>query len=153
MSEQTKTHIADYPAIILFWVLFAIILLQFITRYVFNDSVGWTEELARYVLITLTFVGAITCVRKGSHIFLEFLHHALPDVISGKVKITARIISAGFYLFAAYLSIELIERLGYHTMVSLDIPKSILYGLVGICFLSMAVVELYSLITRPIESE
>ena len=49
-------------------VLILIVATQFFTRYVLNNSFGWTEELARYLLIMLGFVGSVTCVRKGSHI-------------------------------------------------------------------------------------
>ena len=62
----------DIPVLIVFAALFIIVALQFFTRYVLNDSMGWTEEIARYFLIILGFVGSVTCVRKKKHIFLEF---------------------------------------------------------------------------------
>ena len=47
----------DWAAFVLFWLLAAIGILQFVTRYFLNDSLAWTEEIARYVLMCLTFVG------------------------------------------------------------------------------------------------
>ena len=41
----------DWPAFLIFWGLTVIVFLQFFTRYVLNDSFGWTEEAARYFLI------------------------------------------------------------------------------------------------------
>jgi len=40
-------------ALAFFWLLGLTVLYQFITRYVFNDSAAWTEEIARYFLIAL----------------------------------------------------------------------------------------------------
>ena len=50
----------DSIVFVLFWGLFGVVFLQFIARYVFNNSPGWTEEIARYLLIAVTFVGSIT---------------------------------------------------------------------------------------------
>ena len=68
----------DIPVLAIFGVLFFIVALQFFTRYVLNDSLGWTEEIARYLLILVGFIGGITAVRKNKHIFLEFMFHYLP---------------------------------------------------------------------------
>ena len=62
----------------IFWALAAFVFLQFFTRYVLNNSLAWTEEIARYLLIALTFIGAAMAVRKGTHIAVEFLYVYLP---------------------------------------------------------------------------
>ena len=37
----------DWLALALFWLMCAVVFLQFFTRYVLNDSFAWTEEIAR----------------------------------------------------------------------------------------------------------
>jgi TRAP-type C4-dicarboxylate transport system permease small subunit len=41
---------------------------QVLTRYLFNFSEYWTEELARYFLIWMTFLGGALAVRRRAHI-------------------------------------------------------------------------------------
>ena len=48
------------------------------TSYVFNDSAGWTEEIARYLLIGTVFVGASVGVMRNNHIQVDFLYRHLP---------------------------------------------------------------------------
>ena len=47
----------DWLAFAIFWVLAIVIFYQFFTRYALNDSAGWTEEIARYLLIATVFIG------------------------------------------------------------------------------------------------
>jgi TRAP-type C4-dicarboxylate transport system permease small subunit len=61
-------------ALAFFWVLGATVLYQFITRYVFNDSAAWTEEIARYELIAVVFIGAAIGVAKNNHIQVDFFY-------------------------------------------------------------------------------
>ena len=48
----------DWAAFALFWVMAAVVFYQVYTRYVLEDSAGWTEEIARYFLVAVVFVGA-----------------------------------------------------------------------------------------------
>ena len=59
-------------ALLFFWALGLTVLYQFITRYVFNDSAAWTEEIARYLLIATVFLGAVIGVAKNNHIQVDF---------------------------------------------------------------------------------
>jgi len=43
--------IEDYVSFVIFWVLGVVVFAQFFSRYVLNDSIAWTEEIARYLLI------------------------------------------------------------------------------------------------------
>ncbi len=52
--------------LVIFWVLAFVVFLQFFTRYVLNNSLGWTEEIARFLLIGVTFIGSVMAVRKNA---------------------------------------------------------------------------------------
>lgn len=60
---------------------------QVFSRYVIQDSVPWTEEVARYLLIYLTFVGAAVAVREHTHLRVDFLVVRLPQVVQRMVGI------------------------------------------------------------------
>src|SRR5262245_41930998 len=68
----------DWISFGFFWLLAATVFLQFFTRYALNDSAGWTEEIARYLLICTVFIGAVVAVRKNNHIHVDFFYRILP---------------------------------------------------------------------------
>ena len=126
----------DIPVLIIFFVLFIIVALQFITRYVLNDSLAWTEEVARYLLIVLAFVGSITCVRKSKHIFLEFFYLYLNAKLVKGIILLVEILITVFFAYFSWLTIGLANETTQR-MVSLDLPKSLVYYVIAIsCFLS-----------------
>ncbi|MBD5770856.1 TRAP transporter small permease [Marinomonas colpomeniae] len=133
---------ADIPVLLIFWLLVVIVFLQFFTRYVLNDSLGWTEEIARYLLILVGFIGSVTVVRKGGHIFLEFFYRFIPSQWTKALVIFSQVSSTFFYSYCAYLSSQVAMRMN-QTLVSVPLPKSIIYWIVCACCVLMT---LYSLI-------
>lgn len=54
---------------------------QVFSRYVFNMSLDWTEEIARFMFIITTLLGSSICVKRMSHINVDlFLVRATPKV-------------------------------------------------------------------------
>ena len=62
--DLSGTIAEGWIALALFWLLGLTVFYQFVTRYVFNDSASWTEEVARYMLIGVVFIGASTMVMR-----------------------------------------------------------------------------------------
>src|SRR5512139_1420801 len=59
-------------------VMTAIIIMQVMLRYVFLYSLSWSEEVARYLMIWVSFLGASLAVRYGFHIGVEFIVARIP---------------------------------------------------------------------------
>ena len=59
--------------------LFLIVVLAVIGRYVFGRSLTWTEEVPRYLLIWISFLGAAACVARREHVGFDVVFNALPE--------------------------------------------------------------------------
>lgn len=55
------------------FVLFA----NVVARYGFNESFAWAEELTRYAIVWMVFIGGSVAARKGIHIGVDLLARAL----------------------------------------------------------------------------
>lgn len=137
LSDQ---RLADAPVLVVFWGLAFVVFLQFFTRYVLNDSLGWTEEIARVLLIVVTFLGAIMAVRKQSHIAVELLYRTLPRPWRRALQLFVDLLSTVFFAALAAWCAQLASNT-FQMLVSLDLPKAWLYWLVAGCFALMAVLQ------------
>ena len=126
-------------------------LLQFLSRYVLNDSVAWTEEIARYLLIAVAYAGSVTALRKGEHIFLEVVYRRVSRASIKPLAALVNLVSVAFHgvltLLAIGLTFEADRR-----MISVDLPKSIVYGFVAIALLASTVVAVRQLVRRSKQS-
>lgn len=131
----------DWIGLVLLWVLGILVFTQFFSRYALNDSVAWTEEAARYLLIILTFIGSAGAVRRGTHIRVEALEMALP---MGPRKVLWAIQDAlrlGFWTFGAWIGVEVAGLMGTMPMDSLDATLAWVYWPVAFGFAVMALRE------------
>lgn len=146
-TPSTDIHWIDLPAIIMFVALAAIVLLQFVSRYVLNDSVAWTEEIARYLLMGVAYAGSVTALRKGEHIFLEFLYRRISIPSVKPLAIMVDLISVVFHgaltVLAIGLALEADRR-----MISIDLPKAIVYWFVAAALFAATIIAVRRLIER-----
>lgn len=145
--DETETDLSalkwiDAPGILVFWVLAVVVFLQFFTRYVLNDSLAWTEEVARYLLILVCFLGAITATRRGAHITLVFLMRMVPPRLAKALTVLSQTITLGFFASMTWIGIELTQKTR-QKMISLPIPKAWIYT---ICVVALGLMAFYSAI-------
>ena len=67
-------------------------------RFVLNNSLSWTEEIAKYLLVWLSFIGSAVALRKGAHIGITILS----DTFKGKLKGIAETLVSFTILTASY---------------------------------------------------
>ena len=127
----------DWVAFALFWVLAIVIFYQFFTRYAMNDSASWTEEIARYLLISIAFVGAAVNVRKNNHIQVDFFYRLLPRSVTRPMSTGVDLVRIVFLGYCTWLTIALIAKIGSQRMAIIDWPIGILYGFVLAGFVLM----------------
>ena len=120
----------DWISFTFFWLLAGTVFLQFFTRYALNDSAGWTEEIARYLLICTVFIGAAVSVRKNNHIHVDFFYRILPKRLMRVMSTLVDAVRIVFFAYATWLTFSLIQRIGSQRMAVVDLPIGIMYCVV-----------------------
>lgn len=129
-------RLEDWVAFALFWALAVVVFLQFFTRYVINDSLAWTEEIARYLLTMVAYLGGAIAVRKFTHIHVEFLYVYLPRRIAWALSVAVDLARIAFLGMAVWLGWIVTEIMQTQRMVIIDWPMSIVFGA---CTLGLAI--------------
>jgi TRAP-type C4-dicarboxylate transport system permease small subunit len=131
--------IEDWACLVLFWLMTLAVFLQFFTRYVLNDSLAWTEEIATYCLVAVVFVGSAMCVRLGRHIQVDLIFRYLPTGVARVLSTAIDVVRTAFFAYASYLVWQFIQIVEGETMTTIALPKNLIYGCVFAGFLMMFV--------------
>jgi len=62
-----------YTLVVMMIVMTLAVIVQVFLRYVFSFSLSWSEEVARYLMIWVAFLGGSLALQKGLHIGVELL--------------------------------------------------------------------------------
>lgn len=88
----------------------AILFVNVVGRYVFNTGFVWAEELVRYEIIWLVFVGGSVAARKGIHIGVDAIVHLMPPTAQRLTNIAVLVLCVGFCAVLAIYGWELVAQ-------------------------------------------
>ncbi|MFG5777782.1 TRAP transporter small permease [Comamonas sp. J-3] len=138
--DLSGTTAEAWLALGLFWLLGLTVLYQFVTRYVFNDSAAWTEEIARYLLVGVVFVGAAIGVRKNNHIQVDFFYRHMPAGMARAIGVAVDVLRTLFFAAAVVMTVQMMLKIGNSAnMTIVDLPMNIVYGVCLLGFVAMLV--------------
>ena len=161
--DLSDTITEGWVALGFFWLLALTVFYQFVTRDVMNDSASWTEEIARYLLIAVVFVGATIGVAKNSQIQVDFFYRHMPPAVGRWLSRAVDLLRIAFFAAAVVLTGQMMLKLGSTTrMTIIDAPMNLVYGIVLLGFAAMTFRSIqvarihwrrgYSVLERPMTS-
>ncbi|QNB47922.1 TRAP transporter small permease subunit [Thermanaerosceptrum fracticalcis] len=93
-------RIEEYLLIILFPIMTIVVFAATVSRYFQLVPMPWSEELARYIMVWMAYIGASLGVKRNAHLGVEVVVNLLP---SGLKKIADIIRVAIVVLFSALI--------------------------------------------------
>ena len=97
LHDQEPLSVGDKIIALLFGVIVCVMFAQVVFRYIFNNSLSWSEEIVRYLFVWLTFLGGALAIKTKSHIAVEFFIELLPDKYLKYIKILNQLIVIVFF--------------------------------------------------------
>ncbi len=107
--------------------------LQIICRVFFN-ALSWSEEVTRYLLVYLTFLGASSVYKKKGHISVIAVQALLPPKLRKILTVLVIVISSSFFIIATLYGIKYMGLQGIQLSAALRIPMKYIYMAIPIGF-------------------
>lgn len=104
--EFMDKYLEETLCVTLMSIMTIIIFIQVIMRYVFHNSLSWSEELARYCFIWLIYIGIAYGCKCMKHIKIDAALKLFPDKIKPYVVIIGELL---VIVFAAYIVVTGLE--------------------------------------------
>lgn len=141
-SERTLDAVIAPVVFTAMAALIGVITLQVVSR-VFFTAVGWTEEVARFLLVWITFLAATLAFRRGRHIAVTFVVDALPGLPRRLARIVALLVALGFLAALVTIGMEYMQVQSFQKSASLRLSMTWVYAVIP---LAAAIMAWYALV-------
>jgi TRAP-type C4-dicarboxylate transport system permease small subunit len=119
----------DILIIVLFTILILVVFSQVVFRYVFNNSLTWAEEMARYLQVWIVLLAAAAAVRTGSHISVDYATHNLSSRYKNFLNIIITFLTILFLCIVTVYGFKLFIQIYHSTQRSpaMQMPMFVAY--------------------------
>ena len=121
---------AEYFLLLLGASMTAIVILQVFCRYALNHSLFWSEELARYLLVWLTFVGATVAYHRNMHPGVDVVFKRLQRKNRARMGLFVHLISLVFFLILIWYGCNFAYFIRAQTTPALSLPKWLVFSVI-----------------------
>lgn len=134
-ERKKKVDILNILCTAIIAIMFIVVMLQVISRYVFNNVVMWSDELAKFLLIFSTLFGAVLAEKGGKNVRFDFVVEKLPRIPKLIVMLFRDLLIVAFYILMVVYGIKLSAQAHFMRGVALQIVRwSYIYAAIPISF-------------------
>jgi C4-dicarboxylate transporter DctQ subunit len=122
---------------VLMIVISGVVFANVIARYVFNYGLVWSDEVARFSLIWITFLGAAVLVRLGQHIKIDILVSYLPRMMQSLCFVLSQLLNCLVAVILVYEGSQQALRQSVQVSPGLEMNMGLIYTIVPFAGLYM----------------
>ena len=124
----------DWIGTLLAAAILVVMSIQVFLRYVLNESLIWSDELSRYLLVAMAFIGTATGMRKNNHIRIDVIDYVLPPVARRALWLLIDITVFAYLAYVFWLSLDMLQIFHRRPSTAMGVPMSIPYAAVTVGF-------------------
>lgn len=132
--------------ILLTSLMFVVVGINVFCRYALNHSLGWADELARFMFIWISFLGAVLAYQENEHVGLDFVVEKLP---AGRGKDTVKLVSELLVFVVVFFLLKyglIVADSATNVSPALYIPMKTVYMIVPVSAFFMLIISIGKII-------
>ncbi len=137
--ERIFVALNKWVVVLLLAAMSVIVFANVSLRYLSNFSITWAEEVARYLMIWMTFLGAGLALRIGGHVAITNLHDLLGTRAQRALRALVGLLLLCFFVAMMWIGYDYMTRMGRQLTPATRIPFSYIYAAMPIGFALMIV--------------
>lgn len=113
--------------VFLFSVIIIVVFSQVVLRYLFNNPPSWSEEIARFCQVWMVLLTSPICIRKGSHLAVDYLIGSFSPKINKFIRSFINILIFIYIPFIIIFGIKLFNIGKWQFSPALEIRMDLVY--------------------------
>lgn len=118
-------------------IMVVVVFLQIVSRIIIQSSFPWTEELSRFLMIWLTFLGAAFSFQYGAHIGITLITNKIPKKLQAILQIIVAFLCTILFAVLMVKGYELVMKSTTQVSPALGIPMNYVYMVIPLSGLLM----------------
>ena len=140
-------YLEEFVLIVLLIIMTCSSGLQVVMRYVFNNSLVWSEEVSKYAFIWSGFLSIGYCIKKGLSIKIDILIQLFPPKLQKILSGLGLLVLMVFFGLMIQASLVIIDQAlaGGQTSPALHVPMAYVYcgPIIGFVIAIFRIVEIF----------
>lgn len=125
--DKILVKINNFILILMLMLMFVLVFTNVITRYLMGFSLNWAEELSRYLMVWVAYLGIGLAMRDHRHASIQFLYDILPEKYVPYIKLLVSIVIIIFMVFLVILGFQYSQFAMKNKTAVLRIPIGYIY--------------------------
>ncbi len=124
--------------------MMTVIFVQTATRYVVFYSIPWSEEVSRYLYVTLTLLGLNLAMTSKSLVRIDIIDHKISKGALKYLNLFREALTVVITVLFFYSSFGMIDVSQFQSSPALGMSMQIMYSILGLGFLLSAIAAMFN---------
>jgi TRAP-type C4-dicarboxylate transport system permease small subunit len=128
-------------------VMTVVVFLQVVYRYLLTQPLHWSEEMARYLFVWISLLGAALSVQKRGHFGMDFFFRMLPPRARRSLTVLLHLLVGVVIIVLLFYGILLVQKTADQQSPAMEIPMAWAYACLPVGA-ALMLIHLLSILAR-----